>query len=70
MSNRLVHINDTGVPAAPILSSVAVFDGDEHCELIKGGVDVLMPCRPHSLVVLSTNSYVNWGYISTFTSGS
>ena len=70
MSTRSVHTDDAGVSAAPMLSSVAVFDGDEPCELIDRGVDVPGLRRLHSVVVSSTNSYVNWGHVSTFTSGS
>ena len=70
MSARSVHTDDAGVSAAPMLSSVAVFDGDEPCELIEGGVDVLGLRRLHNVVVSSTNSYVNWGHVLTFTSRS
>jgi hypothetical protein len=67
----LVHTDDAGVFVVSVISSVAeVSDGDERCELIEGGVDTPVPCWPHSFVVLSMNSYVNWGHISTFTSGS
>lgn len=71
LSNTSVHTDDAGVSVASVVSSVvAVFDGDEHSELIEGGVDVPAYFWPHSLVVSSTNSYVNWGHVSSFTSES
>jgi hypothetical protein len=66
-----VHTDDAGVSVASVISSVAeVFDGDERSELIEGGVDVSEPCWPHSFVVSSTNSHMNWVHVSSFTSGS
>ncbi len=66
-----VHTEDGGVSVAPMNSSVAeVFDGDECSELIEGGVDVPAYCWPYSFVVSSTNLYVNWGHVSSFTSRS
>ena len=66
-----VHTDDAGVSVASVISSVAaVFNGDDHPELIEGGVDVPVPCWPHSFVVSSTNSYVNWDHGSSFMSRS
>ncbi len=66
-----VHTEDSGVSVAPMNSSVAeVFDGDKCSELIEGGVDVPAYFWPYSFVVLSTNLYVNWGHVSSFTSRS
>ena len=66
-----VHTDDAGVSVGSVISSmVEVFDGDERSKLIEGGVDVPAPCWPHSFVVSSTNSYIDWGHISSFTSGS
>jgi hypothetical protein len=66
-----VHTDVAGVSVASVTSSVTeVFNVNIRSELIEGGVDVPVPGRSHSFVVSSTNSYVNWGYISTFTSGS
>jgi len=53
------------------VSSVAeVFAGDERSELIEGGVVVPVPRWPYSFFVSSTNSYISWGNMSSFTSGS
>ncbi len=71
LSNRSEPTDDAGVSAAPALSSVTeAVDGDECSKLIEGGVDVSAYCRPHSFVVSSTKSYVNWGHLSSFTSWS
>jgi len=71
LSNRSEHTDDAGVSATPVLSSVAeVVDGDECSELIEGGVDVPAYYWPYSFVVSSTNLYVNWGHVSSFTSRS
>lgn len=69
LSNKSEHTDDAGVSAAPVLSSVTeVFDRDKCSELIEGVVDIPAYYWPHSFVVSSINSYVNWGHISTFTS--
>jgi len=71
LSNRLEYTDDAGVSTAPVLSSVAeVFDGDECSELIEGGVDVPAYYWLYSFVVSSTNLYVNWAHVSSFTSRS
>lgn len=66
-----VHTDDAGVSVVSVISSmVEVSDGDERCELIKGGIGVPRSCWPHSFAVSSTNAYENWGHVSSFTSGS
>lgn len=71
MSNMLVHTEDGDVSIASMNSFVAkVFDEDECFELIEEGVDFLAYCWPYNFVVSSTNLYVNWGHVSSFTSRS
>jgi len=71
VSNILVHRKDDDVSIASMNSFVAkVFNEDKCFELIEEGIDVLAYCWPYSFVVSSTNLYVNWGHVSSFTSRS
>lgn len=71
LSNTSMHIDDVSVFVAFVIPFVAtMFDEDECSELIEGVVDVPAYRWRHSFVVSSTNSYVNWDHVSSFTSKS
>ena len=66
-----IYTDVGGVSVASVNSLMAgEFDGDDRSELMEGGADLPGPWRPHRFVVPSTNSWVDWGHESSFTSGS